>query len=214
MGLKTAVETSFTHTHRNTSYTIYKSLKQHQIGLSYLSLCSDTHLRNTSPTDMRGGRVITGLEGINGRMERQEIRKGKRMNVHARWLRCGLFFFVSFCSVILRDREQGWRGWQTDERTKDRWSFRCRWQHLCCFSPWWSLRRRWGRSLPLRSASSPSSSRRLCPPRWCTTPAMEKKNWFVVRSLSGLLKSIAQNRGLPLTTAKPKYTFYGVVFCL
>lgn len=59
-----------------------------------------------------------------------------------------------------------WRKWQTGEWRR----FRCRWRHLCCFSPWWSPHRRWGRSLPLRSASSLGSSRRLCPPLWCTTP--------------------------------------------
>lgn len=106
---------------------------------------------------------IGRLKG-NRRRTEMEIREGDRRNVRA----C-----VQTLSLLWRDGEQGWmngwRRWQMNDS-----GFRCRWRHLCCFSPGWCWRRRWGRSLPRRSASSPSSSHRLCPPRWCTEPVMER----------------------------------------
>lgn len=102
-----------------------------------------------------------GYERMDRGMNRgKEVEMNGMTDVHAGAGMASL----SFCAHAQTDADM------EDMTDRGECGFRCRWRHLCCFSPEWFLRRRWGRSLPLRSASSPASSRRLYPPRWCTAP--------------------------------------------
>lgn len=75
--------------------------------------------------------------------------------------------------LLERDGEKGWKCGGGDRRVRRRRDFRCRWRHLCCFSPGWCPRTTWGHNLPRRFASSLWSNRPLCPPLWCITPVAE-----------------------------------------